>query len=288
MDKFLDSVKIGTCSWKYPSWKGIIYSKDVGCNYLKEYAGHFNTVEIDQWFWSLFPGDKIVLPKPEVVENYIKSVPSDFRFSVKVPNAITLTHHYKKEKNESLKPNPFFLSTDVFHQFLHLLQPMTDYLDALIFQFEYLNKQKMPNQEKFQHQFIEFLKKCPEGFRYCVEIRNPNYLNESYFDFLKASHLFHVFLQGYYMPSIFNIYEHYRDWIKDFFVIRLIGRDRKRIELKSKGLWNRILEPKDEELKRLAMMIDDLLLKEIRLTINVNNHYEGSAPLTIDRLIHYF
>ena len=34
MKEFLDLVKIGTCSWKYPSWKGLLYSKEVGTNYI--------------------------------------------------------------------------------------------------------------------------------------------------------------------------------------------------------------------------------------------------------------
>ena len=112
MNQFSGLLKIGTCSWKYPSWKGIIYSKDVG-DYLNEYARHYNTVEIDQWFWSLFPGNNITLPRPEIVAGYVNAVPDDFQFSIKVPNAITLTHHYRKDKKEALKQNPFFLSSDV-------------------------------------------------------------------------------------------------------------------------------------------------------------------------------
>jgi uncharacterized protein YecE (DUF72 family) len=43
-------IRIGTCSWKYDSWKGIVYSESKSKNYLKEYSQKFNTVEIDQWF----------------------------------------------------------------------------------------------------------------------------------------------------------------------------------------------------------------------------------------------
>ncbi|PLX23103.1 MAG: DUF72 domain-containing protein, partial [Ignavibacteria bacterium] len=43
-------LRIGTCSWKYPSWKGIVYSAPKGINYLEEYARVYDTVEIDQWF----------------------------------------------------------------------------------------------------------------------------------------------------------------------------------------------------------------------------------------------
>jgi uncharacterized protein YecE (DUF72 family) len=285
-----DFIKIGTCSWKYPSWKGILYSEKVDNNFLAEYARHYNTVEIDQWFWSLFPGNKVVLPDPKVVYDYVSSVPENFQFSIKVPNAITLTHHYShsKNKNSSLIKNPFFLSPELFSEFLDLLHPMQNNIAAFIFQFEYLNKQKMPSQNIFQEKFLNFIKKCPSGLAYSLEIRNPKYLNEDYFSFLKSNHLSHVFLQGYYMPPIFDVYEKYHDLLESFLVIRLLGRDRKGIEDKSQGNWSKLLDPKDEELDCLAKMMHDLMIKNIRLFINVNNHYEGSAPLTIDRLISRF
>jgi hypothetical protein len=33
--------KIGTCSWKYDSWQGLVYSQDKGISYLLEYRKHF-------------------------------------------------------------------------------------------------------------------------------------------------------------------------------------------------------------------------------------------------------
>jgi hypothetical protein len=53
---------IGTCSWRYDSLQGIIYPESKPFNYLQEYSRHYKTVEVDQWFWSLFTGDKVVLP----------------------------------------------------------------------------------------------------------------------------------------------------------------------------------------------------------------------------------
>jgi uncharacterized protein YecE (DUF72 family) len=50
-------LRTGTCSWKFPSWHGLVYSAPKGIDYLAEYAHHYNTVEIDQWFWSLFGKD---------------------------------------------------------------------------------------------------------------------------------------------------------------------------------------------------------------------------------------
>ena len=102
-------LRFGTCSWKYESWRGVVYSHDKNINYLQEYSKHFSTVEVDQWFWSLFD-NTVVLPKIGVVKEYASVVPPDFIFSIKVPNSITLTHHYSKNKKAPLVPNPYFLS----------------------------------------------------------------------------------------------------------------------------------------------------------------------------------
>jgi uncharacterized protein YecE (DUF72 family) len=50
-------------------------------DYLPEYAKRFNTVKVDQWFWSLFPAG-IRLPDPETAKEYAQSVPDDFVFTV--------------------------------------------------------------------------------------------------------------------------------------------------------------------------------------------------------------
>jgi uncharacterized protein YecE (DUF72 family) len=100
-------MRIGTCSWKYDSWKGLIYPDFGEFNYLEEYSKHYNTVEIDQWFWSLNKSN-VYLPKSNVVEEYNDSTPNDFKFTIKMPNSLTLTHPYK-----SYEPNPYFLSNEL-------------------------------------------------------------------------------------------------------------------------------------------------------------------------------
>ncbi len=277
-------LKIGTCSWKYDSWRGLVYSGEPKLNYLKEYSRFFNTVEIDQWFWSLHGINKVTLPKQEVVQSYRISVPNGFKFTIKIPNSITLTHLYQKEKSEELIPNPHFLSADLLMEFMGIIKPMKDNLGPLMFQFEYLNKTKMKSQFEFQGLMREFVKILPEGYDFSFEIRNPNYLNEDYFNFIKEHKVGHVFLQGYYMPPIHQIYQRYKDFIKDFTVIRLHGNDRHGIENRSQGEWNKILDPKDDELEQIIEMIAELLDRKVDVYLNVNNHYEGSAPLTIEKI----
>ncbi|MFA7227572.1 MAG: DUF72 domain-containing protein [Melioribacteraceae bacterium] len=280
----MPQLKIGTCSWKYDSWRGLIYSGEPKINYLKEYSRHFNTVEIDQWFWSLHGINKVTLPKPDIVQSFRISVPNNFKFTIKIPNSISLTHLYREEKRDELIPNPHFLSQDLLAEFISIIKPMKDNLGPLMFQFEYLNKEKMKSQYEFQGIMREFVKLFPSEFDFAFEIRNPDYLNEGYFNFIREHKLGHVFLQGYYMPSIFEIYKRYKDFIKDFTVIRLHGSDRHGIENRSGGQWNKILDPKDEELEKIIEMVTELLDRNVDVYLNVNNHYEGSAPLTIQKI----
>ena len=280
----MSKIRIGTCSWKYESWKGIVYSETSGRNFLSEYAEKFDTVEVDQWFWSLHAADRVSLPDPAVVLDYADSVSPDFRFSIKVPNSVTLTHFYRKTKSDSLVPNPHFLSKKIFRDFLKRIEPLGEKTGPLIFQFEYLNKIKMPTQNAFQVAFGGFIRECPAGYRYCLEIRNPNYLNGKFFSFLNENGIHPVFLQGYYMPPVFDVVEKNGGLIRDLVVIRLHGKDREGIEERTGKSWDRIVDPKDEELERVAGMAKGLLARDVSVYINVNNHYEGSAPLTIERI----
>lgn len=280
----MNEFNIGTCSWKYDSWRGLIYPEQGPVNYLREYSYYYHTVEIDQWFWSLFKGDKVVLPKPEVVREYADSVPKDFTFSIKVPNSITLTHHYNKDKKAPLQPNPYFLSVELFQRFLDSIEPLAGHIGPLIFQFEYLNKKKMVNKESFFEQVHAFAEKLPEGFDYCLESRNPNYLGTDYFDFLSACGLHHVFLHGYYMEPVFDLYEKYRQQIQDVTIIRLHGPDRENIEKQTGNKWHQIVSARDNDLKSLTGMLNDLRNRDIRTFVFVNNHFEGSAPRTISRI----
>ena len=278
-------LRLGTCSWKYDTWVGLVYSGSKSKDYLSEYSKKFNTVEIDQWFWSLFPPAKVVLPNKSLVEEYKNSVPEDFLFTIKVPNSITLTHFYKNSKEDELRANPFFLSADLFKEFLNSITPLKNQIGCLIFQFEYLNKQKMKSLSEFQFKFAEFCKQLdkkipPIG----IEIRNPNYLNEKYFSFLAELKIVPVFLEGYYMPPITEVYNKFKKHINQLAVIRLHGPDRKGIEKIANDNWNQIYINRDREISSIVKMIKELQNNEVDLFVNVNNHFEGSAPLTIEKI----
>ena len=270
------SLRVGTCSWKYPSWKGLVYTRAAGIDYLAEYAARYDTVEVDQWFWAP--------PEPETAAQYASVTPDSFRFTVKLPNALTLTHFYRKKGETALRPNPEFLSASVYSDVLSRLEPLAPKIGMLMLQFEYLNGQKMPSQRELLGRLGGFVDAIPRTLPLAVELRNPWWIDRRYFEFIAAKGLTHVFLQGYFMPPIFEAWKKYGSLINGSVVVRLHGPDREGMEKQTGESWDRIVAPKDDELARLVDMMSDMRDRGLTVYLNINNHYEGSAPITIERL----
>ncbi len=274
-------LRIGTCSWNFDSWVGLVYSEKqrTAAQYLAEYAKHFNTAEVDSWFYRI--------PDRASVMEYKAAVPQDFRFTCKVPQEITLTHHRRKKKSDPLVPNENFLSVERFEQFLDAIEPLLPQMDAVMLEFEYLNKQKMSGLDAFLDALDGFLSAAPEGIPYAVEARNYQYMTDRFFTFLADRNVAHVFSEKIYMPHVWEIYRTHRSIFSrmDRAVVRLMGGDRKEIEELTGRRWNQVVLPKEPDKEHIAGMISSLL-SHADTTLNVNNHYEGAAPATIRSIRH--
>jgi len=289
--KFRGLLRLGTTSWKYDTWKGLIY--DAGKtyrpdDYLADYARYLDCVEIDQWFYSLFPGG-LRLPDPGVARFYAQSVPDDFVFTVKAPNSLTLTHYYSRQTPRYAafagKPNAAFLDHDLLCRFLDGISPLESKLGPIMFQFEYLNKQKMPSKEAFFERFGEFIDRAPKGYQYAVETRNPKYLSPAYFAFLKGLGLGFVYVHGYFMPPVGEVFDTFKPETASFEVIRLHGGDRAEIEGRTGEVWNTIVAPKPADLEAAARIVRANAKKRVLTYLNMSNHFEGSAPLSLRRFL---
>lgn len=277
------NIEFGTCSWNYNSWIGLVYSKKASHSaaYLKEYSTKYNTVEIDSWFYKL--------PSPDDVIEYRSLTTEDFSFSCKLTESLSLTHERSRDKSAPLQSNPGFLSADIYRQYLEATHPLHDRIFIAELEFEYLNKQKMAGLDSFMKSleaFITTLEK--DGIRNTIplgiECRNANYFKREYFQFLKDHGLAHVFAEKQYLPHIYEVYSQFGDLIGDRVAVRLLGGNRKEIEDKTKGNWNEIVEPK-EDIGEVAGMLRDLAKGSRLVKVYLNNHYEGSAPKSIERVI---
>jgi uncharacterized protein YecE (DUF72 family) len=142
------------------------------------------------------------------------------------------------------------------------------------------------SQREFQSRLENFFSAIESPYPCTVETRNPQYLNDAYFSFLRRGSLFPCFLQGYYMPDLRKILPAREQWFAegDLAIIRLHGPDRQGMERMTGKQWDRIVNPKDEEIGAILETIGRLLRRRVDVYLNVNNHYEGCAPLTIEKI----
>lgn len=273
------SIHFGTCSWNYNSWIGLVYSGK--CNraadYLYEYAQKYDTVEVDSWFYKI--------PNPYEAGEYLAASGDKLTFSCKLFNGITLTHYRSKTGNRSLEKNDDFLSVDLFKRFVDSIWEMHSRtrLVSIEMEFEYLNRQKMPSLDAFLKHLDTFFESIEHDVPLAVETRNGNYLHEEYFILLKKWNVSHVFSEKMYLPHIYDVYEKYGDLLNDKVIFRLLGGDRKKIEATTKGKWDKLVDEKPD-LPQIVEMLKALKDGGKSVYVYVNNHYEGSAPLTIRKL----
>jgi uncharacterized protein YecE (DUF72 family) len=212
------------------------------------------------------------------------STPKDFKFTIKCPNAITMPFHRGK-KGEVLEVNTKFLNTDFFLKFVDSVSALVSKIGLFIFQFEYLNKEKVPSKNSFFDKLGNFLEELPKDLSYAIELRNPKWVDDSFFNLIALSKSTPVLLQGYWMEDVVETIDKYKSKIGDTICLRLHGEDREGMEEKTGEDWSKIIRNKDEEIEKIAGTIKYLYENGKKIFININNHYEGSAPLTIEKML---
>ena len=183
-------VHLGTSSWSFPGWNGIVYGDDYSNSKLSRdgltaYGAHplLRTVSIDRSFYA-----------PLTVTDYLRyaqQVPDHFRFIVKAPASVT-DATVRAERGEPVSLNPCFLNERlVIDEFV---RPCLDGLGAkagaLVFQFSPLPDQMLADPAGFIERlaaFLAALPPLPEGACYAVEIRDACLLTPRFIRTLKAA-----------------------------------------------------------------------------------------------------
>ncbi|MCB1066455.1 MAG: DUF72 domain-containing protein [Verrucomicrobiae bacterium] len=204
-------VYLGTSSWRYPGWCGLLYDEDRylwGTHFskkrfsehcLEEYASVFPTVCVDATYYAL--------PKVAFIEGIASQVPEDFLFSFKVPDDITIKTFPDTEAfgDRAGKANDLFLSAGLLNMgFLRRLEPIKDRVGALIFEFSHFQHSDFEHGRDFVDALDHFFSEAPKGWRYAVEIRNHNWLHPAYFQMLERHGVAHVYNQWTRMPSVID------------------------------------------------------------------------------------
>jgi uncharacterized protein YecE (DUF72 family) len=283
-------IRIGGSSWKYEGWLDQIYSrsrytvrgrfskKRFEDTCLSEYAAVFPAVCGDFAFYQ-FPSDALW-------GKLFCQTPSAFRWGLKAPEQITAPQWPVHPRYGALAglENPTFLDAALFAQaFLGPLAPYRAQVGVIIFEFNALRPKGVENPAEFVKKLDPFLAALPAGWRYAVEVRNPELLTATYFERLHAHNIPHVYNAWTRMPEIRDQIAIPHSRTADLIVARALLRRGRPYEdaVKKFAPYTEVQEINEPVRQGLRELVDMARVDGTPAFIFVNNRLEGNSPGTI-------
>lgn len=278
---------IGGSSWKYEGWLGQIYSRsryqvrgrfskklfEATC--LSEYTSVFPTVCGDFAFYQF--------PEPAFWAKLFAQTPENFRWGFKVPEQITVRQWPVHPRYGALagRENPDFLDAKLLeYSFLKMLEPYRHRTGVLIFEFGTARQLALPDFVKVLDRFLD---KLPAGWRFAVEVRNPEFLAPDYFACLRARQVTHVFNAWARMPEIAEQMAMEGSQTSDLIVARALLRRGRPYEdaVREFAPYTHVQEVNQPVRRALRELVDVALVDGRPAFIFINNRLEGNSPGTI-------
>lgn len=285
-------ILIGTSSWKYPGWQGLLYDRD---RYvwrgryaetrferlcLAEYAEVFPAVCVDAAYYKF--------PETHGLETLAAQVPPEFLFGFKVTGEITLPHYPNLARfgHRAGQRNEHFLNAEMFvERFLAPLEVIRANVGLIIFEFTRFSTTDFARGREFVAELDQFLGQIPRGWSYGVEIRNREFLRPEYFAVLARHSVAHVFNSWTDMPAVSDQLGMEGSFTSaDVTGARLLLRPGRTYEeaVKAFSPYNRIQDAYPEGRQAAANLIRQAMARAQRRTlIFVNNRFEGCSLETI-------
>jgi uncharacterized protein YecE (DUF72 family) len=289
-------IYVGTSSWKYEGWLGLLYSPEKYLRYFKsgppkiqkgrfeknclaEFAQTFKTVCLDAGFYQF--------PTPQMLAGWFAQVPADFRFSFKVTEDITVLRfpNLPRYGSRAGQRNPHFLDADLFiASFLGPLAPYRDHVGTLFFEFSHFHPGDWERGREFVAHLDIFLGKLPRGWDYSVEIRNESLLHPRYFEVLRHHNVAHTFNNWTRMPSVAEQMRIPESFTADFASARFLLKPGRSYEqaVATFSPYREVKDPNPEARQALAdlLTVRNPESKTRRRYIYVNNRLEGCSLWT--------
>ena len=289
-----DNIFIGTSSWKYEGWLGQIYSRQRYMTRGRFSQKRFNDECLQRIRRNISRSSAAISPsinfhRETYWSKLFGSAPPTLQFAFKAPEDVTVKQfpRHPRYGPRAGDDNSSFLDAALFQSaFLDLLAPYRPRVASLIFEFGSFAKQCYSDVGAFLQELDPFLAALPAGFRYAVEIRNPDFLAPEYFACLRSHRVAHVFNAWTRMPEI-GVQTTLRDaYTADFTVARaLLRRGRAYEEAVAKFTpYARVQDPNPETRDALRLLIARARQRHEPSYIFVNNRLEGNAPETIEAI----
>jgi uncharacterized protein YecE (DUF72 family) len=289
-----EGIYLGTSSWKYKGWMGQIYTpekyltrgrfsqKKFEAECLTEYAGTFPIVCGDFSFYQF--------PPQAYWQRLFESSPRQLLFAFKVPEEVTVKRFPAHERYGARAgmENETFLNADVFRELF--AEPLDDYrarVAVLIFEFGAFARSAFQDQPPFVEQLDRFLKALPAGFRYAVEVRNPEFLDTEYFSCLRSHGVAHVFNAWTRMPELGVQASLAGAHTADFTVVRALLRQGRSYEEAVNRFqpYLHVQDPNPGAREAIRKLMQRSRTQKQMAFFFVNNRLEGNAPETIAAIV---
>lgn len=151
-------VYIGCSGWNYKDWRGKFYPEKLAQkNWLPFYAKAFNTVEVNNTFYRL--------PKDSTLENWERTAPEDFNFTLKGSRYVT----QMKKLNDPVESLKKFESAAAV---------MKKKLSCILWQLP-------PNLHRNDEKLINFCEALNRNNKNVIEFRHDSWFDPEVYDILK-------------------------------------------------------------------------------------------------------
>ncbi|MFX0004276.1 MAG: DUF72 domain-containing protein [Candidatus Hodarchaeota archaeon] len=239
-------VLIGTSGWGYDEWVGPFYPRGLRKeDYLLYYSEIFYTNEINTTFYNI--------PPRQVVDNWVSKTPKDFLFSAKIPQSIT--HESKLDID---------LCLDNLKYFLSVMEPLIESRKILSFLIQLPPYFKRSEHFRNLKQFIDNWPGNPRRDNYylVIEFRDKSWMEDEVFNYLEDNSLTYCAVIEPLLPPRMDVTN------PAFSYIRFHGY--------GKEIWFDYCFT-EEEIKKWAYPLRDVIQKSNQVGIYFNNHFSGYA-----------
>lgn len=274
------NLALGTSSWSFPGWEGLVYAGAHRSNLLSRqglsaFADHplLSTVSIDRGYYAPIPEQDFVL--------YQSQVPATFRFVVKAWRQLTTPVLDGQVNSDFLDPE---LATSQVIQAAQ--RGLEEKLDCILFQFPPMHLGQVQGVQGFCARLSDFLAALPTQVRYAVEVRTPELLGPALRAALMRSGCIYTINLMPTMPDLDQQFRSMQLADQPRYLVRwLLARGYGYQDaLKAFSPFDGLKAPSDQIVQRLAQFIRWAETEQRHFTLQVNNKAEGSAPLTLQRI----
>ncbi len=282
------TIHLGTSSWSFPGWNGIVYDRSaseavLARSGLAAYAQHplFRSVGIDRTFYAPIDASQFA--------RYAADVPDQFRFLCKAHDQITSPIIFQRGASRAAAdPSPYFL--DAAYAADAVVAPFVDGLGPkagpLVFQFTPMSKKLLGDPARFIDRLAAFLTALPRGPLYAVEIRNRELLTPAYAAALRAAQVAHCITIHPTMPSPADQSQIASPDSAPALVVRWMLNSKFDFETARDEYapFNRLVDEDPTSRAQIAALAILAAARNQPVYVVVNNKAEGSSPLSVRKL----